>query len=411
MRKPELLAPAGNMEKLQVALNYGADAVYVGGKQFSLRAQAGNFDLDDLAEAVSYTHGQGKKLYVALNIFAHNTDLVTLPAYLKALTELAPDALIVSDLGVFSLARQHAPHIPLHISTQANTVNWQSARVWRELGASRVILGRELMLSEAAQISAQARIDTELFVHGAMCMSYSGRCLLSNFLTGRDANRGDCTQPCRWQYALVEQKRPGQYLPVEEDERGSYIMNSKDLCLLAYLPQVLATGVSALKIEGRNKSAYYVANVVRVYRQAVDEAWRAGESYQVQPQWLAELAKVSHREYTTGFALGALDETAQRYQTGDPLRGYDFVATVQAVAAGWLHLQQRNHIAVGDQLEILLPDGQNQACPVTELFDAAGQAVTAVPHPCQCFSLPISQTLQDQLVEQKLPLIVRRPIR
>ena len=409
MNKPELLSPAGDMEKLRVALAYGADAVYVGGQDFSLRARAGNFAADELAQAVDYAHSLGKKLYVAVNIFAHNSDIERLPAYLELLAEAAPDALIVSDFGVFNLAQEYAPRIPLHISTQANTVNWQSAAMWGRLGAKRVILGRELTLSEAAIISDFAGVETEIFVHGAMCMAYSGRCFLSHYLANRDANRGDCAQSCRWRYALQEEKRPGEYLPIEEDVRGGYIFNSRDLCLIEALPQIIESGISAIKIEGRNKSAYYVANVTRIYRQALDAAFAAEGDYSVPEEWRRELGKISHREYTTGFAFGPPEEAGQRYITSDPIRGYDFVAAVVAIVQGRLLVEQRNHFAPGDTLELLLPTGGQLDLAIADLFNEAGESISAAAHPGMRVYLPLT-TVQQQALEQYAPPLVARRI-
>ena len=278
LKIPELLAPAGDLEKLKFAIQYGADAVYIGGKQFSLRANAANFKLDDIAVGVDFAHRRGKKVYLAVNLFAHNDDLAALEKYLPMAAKSGIDAFLISDPGVFSLAKKFAPQIPIHISTQANNVNWQTARFWAQAGAKRIVLGRELSLAEAAEISHKGDIETELFIHGAMCISYSGRCLLSNFLTARDANRGDCSHPCRWKYRLQEEKRPGEYFELDEDENGSYIMNSRDLALVSVLPQLLAANLDAWKIEGRNKSAYYVANVTRIYRRALMNglAWGMG---------------------------------------------------------------------------------------------------------------------------------------
>ena len=411
MRKPELLAPAGDMEKLHVAIAYGADAVYIGGQDFSLRARAGNFSADELPRAVEYAHTLGKKLYVAVNIFAHNSDMEQLPTYLKLLAKVAPDALIVSDLGVLALAQEYAPDLSLHISTQANTVNWQSAAMWGRLGAKRVILGRELTLTEAAEISALCGLETEIFVHGAMCMAYSGRCLISNFLTARDANRGDCSQPCRWRYALQEEKRPGEYLPVEEDVYGSYILNSRDLCLVEALPQIIKSDISAIKIEGRNKSAYYIANVTRVYRQAIDAAFAAGEGYKLPDAYREELAKISHRAYTTGFAFGPSKEQGQRYNTSDPLRGYDFVATVLAIEKGRLLLAQRNHFAPGDTIELLLPDGRQLNLAVTMLYSEIGESISAAAHPGMRVYLPLTAAQQQVLAKYAPPLVARRVAR
>lgn len=286
MKKPELLAPAGNMEKLKMALLYGADAVYLGGKAFGLRAFGGNFTNEELQEAVDFAHKLGKKIYVTVNIFPHNSDIAKLPAYLTFLNEIKVDAILVADLGVFTLAKEYAPDVELHISTQANNTNWAAVNAWAELGARRVVLAREMSLEEIKEIREKCSVELEMFVHGAMCISYSGRCLMSNYLTGRDANRGSCAQPCRWNYALVEEKRPGQYFPVLEDERGTYIFNSKDMCLLPYLPDVIASGVDSLKIEGRMKSVHYAASVVKAYREAIDSYFAAPEQFEVKKEWV-----------------------------------------------------------------------------------------------------------------------------
>lgn len=385
--KPEILAPAGDLEKLRFAYLYGADAAYIGGGGFSLRAGAG-FSLEEIAQARVLADTLHKKLYVAINLYAHNCDIAALPAYIQDLARLKPDALIVSDPGVFALCRQIAPEIALHISTQANNTNWLSARFWRGQGARRIVLARELRLSEAAEIAVQGGLETEIFVHGAMCISYSGRCLLSAFLTGRDANRGDCSHACRWQYSLQEQRRPGEFFPLEEDARGSYILNSRDLCLIDLIPELAAAGIGAWKIEGRNKSAYYVANTVRVYRAALDAYLAEGEDYACRPAWREELRKISHRDYTTGFALGQPGADAFRYPDGGYIRGYDFAAIILAQEAGWLHLEQRNHFQPGDRLEILLPDGGNQDLIVEAVYDRQQQRLDAARHPRQRLLLP-----------------------
>ncbi|MCL1816581.1 MAG: U32 family peptidase [Clostridiales bacterium] len=408
MKKPELLAPAGDMEKMRIAFAYGADAVYIGGQDFSLRAQAGNFSLEELPQAVTYAHRLNKKLYVAVNVFAHNSDIERMPSYLKRLEEIAPDALIISDLGVLALAREYAPSLPLHISTQANTVNWQSAAMWKNLGACRVILGRELTLAEVTQISSLGGLETEIFVHGAMCMAYSGRCFLSQYLSYRDANRGDCAQPCRWKYALQEEKRPGEYMSVEEDKRGGYIINSRDLCLIGAVPEIIGSHVSAVKIEGRNKSAYYIANVTRTYREAIDAFFIEKESFSVRKRWQEELAKISHREYTTGFAFGSPGEQGQRYTTSDPIRSYDFVAMVMGIEQGQLLLEQRNHFKVGDTLEVLLPDGGQIDLTVSELYNKEGESISAAKHACMPVSLSLVSKQQQILDQYSPPLVIRR---
>lgn len=400
-KRPELLAPAGDLEKLRFALLYGADAVYLGGQEFSLRAGANNFSPEQLVEGVRIAHALNKKVYLAVNIYAKNADLDILPAYLAMAQETGLDALIISDPGVFAYAREYAPQVPIHISTQANTGNWRAAKFWQEAGAKRVILARELSIAEMKTIAELSGLETEAFVHGAMCISYSGRCLLSNFLVGRDANRGDCAHPCRWNYRLEEEKRPGSYFPIEEDKRGSYIMNSKDLCLLGLIPELLAANLSSWKIEGRNKSAYYVANITRVYRQAIDAALAEKEDFYIRKEWMEEIAKVSHREFTTAFALGAPDQTAYRYDDADSVRGYDFAGVIHEVSEDSILVEQRNHLAVGDEAEIILPNGQNIKIPISAIFDEQGNPLDAARHPRQMVRIPAK-------IEAQAPLIIRR---
>ena len=303
-KKPELLAPAGNMEKLKMAVLYGADAVYLGGEAYGLRAQGGNFSRGELAEAARFVHARGKKLYVTVNVYPHNEELEDLPEYLSFLRDVGADAILVSDLGVFFIAKETAPDLPVHVSTQANTVNYAAAEAWARLGAERVVLAREVPLSDIREIRRRSSVELEMFIHGAMCISYSGRCLMSNYFTGRDANRGNCAQACRWRYALMEESRPGQYFPVEEDARGAYIFNSKDLCLMPHLAEVIESGVDSLKIEGRMKSVHYAASVTKAYRMAIDAYFAAPEKFAVDTAWMEELDKVSHRAYTDGFFHG-----------------------------------------------------------------------------------------------------------
>ncbi|SHF02422.1 putative protease [Desulfofundulus australicus DSM 11792] len=382
---PELLAPAGDLEKLKAAVVFGADAVYLGGKQFSLRERAGNFTLEEIAAGVEFAHARGVKVYVTVNIFARNRDLDDLPIYLKQLEQIGVDAVIVSDPGVLTLVRETAPGLPVHLSTQANTTNWKAARFWQEQGVSRIILARELGLEEIREIRRQVTVPLEIFVHGAMCISYSGRCLLSSYMTGRDANRGDCAQACRWRYALVEEKRPGEYFPLEEDSRGTYILSSRDLCLLEYIPQLVEAGINSLKIEGRVKSIHYVATVVSVYRQALD-AYRADPGrYRVRNRWLEELGKVSHREYTTGFFAGPPVRAAQGAVDSIYLRPYTFTGVVREYdpARGLALVEQRNRFARGEVLEVLLPGGETFSFTVTGLYDENMDPVDAAPHPRQ----------------------------
>ncbi|QNH53727.1 U32 family peptidase [Selenomonas timonae] len=399
MKKPELLAPAGTMEKLQMALAYGADAAYLGGTQFGLRAFGGNFTNDEIRAAVQLAHGMGRKVYVTVNVFPHNDDLVALPDYLRFLAEAEVDAVLVADLGVFMCAREVAPTLPVHISTQANNVNWRTVRAWQELGAERVVLARELSREEIREIRRQTDVELELFVHGAMCISYSGRCLLSSYFTGRDANRGGCAQSCRWQYALVEASRPGEYYPIAEDERGTYIMNSKDLCLLPYLDEVVASGIDSLKIEGRMKSVHYVASVVKAYRMALDAAC-AGTPYEVREEWIEELGKVSHRAYTTGFFFGKTTEVDQIYGSSSYEQTTDFVGLVRAYDAesGLATVEQRNNMKLGQEIEIFQPHGASFRQELAEMWGADGQSITAAPHPQQIVRIRMMQAVEGNSI-------------
>lgn len=396
MKKPELLAPAGNMEKLKMALLYGADAVYLGGKAFGLRAFGGNFTNEELQEAVDFAHKLGKKIYVTVNIFPHNSDIAKLPAYLTFLNEIKVDAILVADLGVFTLAKGYAPDVELHISTQANNTNWAAVNAWGELGASRVVLAREMSLEEIKEIREKCSVELEMFVHGAMCISYSGRCLMSNYLTGRDANRGSCAQPCRWNYALVEEKRPGQYFPVLEDERGTYIFNSKDMCLLPYLPDVIASGVDSLKIEGRMKSVHYAASVVKAYREAIDSYFAAPEQFEVKKEWVEELDKVSHRAYTTGFYYGRPTEKDQIYGTSSYTQTSDFVGLVLDYdeKTGFATVEQRNNMKVGQEIEIFQPHLAGYRQILQEMYNDEGEAIQVAPHPQQIVKIRMDKPVE-----------------
>lgn len=396
MKKPELLAPAGNMEKLKMALLYGADAVYLGGKAFGLRAFGGNFTNEELQEAVDFAHKLGKKIYVTVNIFPHNSDIAKLPAYLTFLNEIKVDAILVADLGVFTLAKEYAPDVELHISTQANNTNWAAVNAWAELGASRVVLAREMSLEEIKEIREKCSVELEMFVHGAMCISYSGRCLMSNYLTGRDANRGSCAQPCRWNYALVEEKRPGQYFPVLEDERGTYIFNSKDMCLLPYLPDVIASGVDSLKIEGRMKSVHYAASVVKAYREAIDSYFAAPEQFEVKKEWVEELDKVSHRAYTTGFYYGRPTEKDQIYGTSSYTQTSDFVGLVLDYdeKTGFATVEQRNNMKVGQEIEIFQPHLAGYRQILQEMYNNEGEAIQVAPHPQQIVKIRMEKPVE-----------------
>ena len=352
MYKPELLAPAGNLEKLKIALLYGADAVYMGGKSFGLRAFSDNFDETELQEGITFAHRMNKKAYVTVNIFPHNEDLEALPEYIRFLYDSKVDAIIISDLGIYRIARQVAPDLPLHISTQANNTNWSSALLWQDLGAERIVLARELSLEEIRLIRTKTNLELESFIHGAMCISYSGRCLLSNYLTERDANRGQCAQPCRWKYSLVEESRPGQYFPVMEDERGTYIFNSKDLCLLSHIPELITSGLNSFKIEGRMKSVHYVATVVKVYREALDAYVADPAGFRMKAEWWDELHKVSHRAYTTGFYFNKASHNDQIYTSSSYIQSHDFIGLVKSYdrTTGIATIEQRNNMRVGDEI-------------------------------------------------------------
>ncbi|MGI6588934.1 MAG: peptidase U32 family protein [Peptococcia bacterium] len=395
-KKAELLAPAGNLEKLKIAIIYGADAVYLGGKEYGLRASAGNFTLKEIKEGVGFAHKYGAKVYVTVNIFAHNRDLESLPGYLKKLEEIDADGVIFSDPGVWKIAQEINSKLSLHLSTQANTTNWASARFWQEHGVERLVLARELSLEEIKEIREKVDAELEVFVHGAMCISYSGRCLLSNYMAGRDANLGECAQPCRWNYALVEEKRPGQVYPIFEDERGSYIFNSQDLCLIRHLPELINSGVDSLKIEGRMKSVHYVATVVQAYRKALDAYYADPAGYVFAEQWYDEILKVSHRDYTTGFLFGKPQAEAQNYETSSYLRYYDFVGLVLDYDedTGMATVEQRNNFRVGDELEITGPQTELFNQKVGVMRDEDGRQIRVAPHPQQVVRLKVDKPVR-----------------
>ena len=404
IQKPELLAPAGNMEKLHMALLYGADAVYLGGKMFGLRAFASNFSLAEMDEAVAFAHSLHKKVYVTVNIFAHNEDINNLPDYLRNLQAIGVDALLISDFGVWSVAREIIPEMPLHVSTQANTTNWAAVKAWENLGASRVVLARELSFTEMKEIGSKTEVELEAFVHGAMCISYSGRCWLSSYLTGRDGNRGACAQVCRWEFNLTEKNRPGEVYDVAGDEQGTYIMNSKDLCLLPYLPQLMEAGICSFKIEGRMKSAHYAASVVSVYRRAIDACWRDPQHFTVKQEWLDELEKVSHRPYTTGFALGKPDASAQVYTTSSYLQTHEFVGLVRDWDNGRLTVEQRNHMKEGETLEVFCPDGSLRTLVLKEMRNQDGEPIVAAQHPQMVFTCRAAESIpESSILRRKIP--------
>ncbi len=393
MQKPELLAPAGTLEKLKFAVHYGADAVYIAGKRYGLRAFAGNFDSQQMAEGIAYAHSRQVKVYVTVNIFSHNEDLQGMEEYLQELLELGVDAIIVSDPGIIRIAREKVPDLPVHISTQANTTNWSAVQLWKDLGAERVVLARELTLPEIQEIKKRVDIELETFVHGAMCISYSGRCLLSNYMTERDSNQGQCAQACRWNYNLVEEKRPNEFYPIQEDERGTYVFNSQDLCLLSHLPQLIETGISSLKIEGRMKSAYYVATIVRAYRNMIDACYEGAAVSDDIHFWMEELQKVSHRPYTTGFYFGKPEKGALTLEDSQYIRPYDFIGVVQAYDAetGMATIEQRNHFAVGDVVEFFSPQYGWFEQTIIEMWDKHGESITVAPHAQQIVRLAVAQ--------------------
>ncbi len=396
MKKPELLAPAGNMEKLKMACIYGADAVFLAGKEFGLRAFSDNFTIEEMAEAVKFAHGMGKKVYVTVNMYPHNEELRRLPSYLKEIAACNIDAVLVSDPGVFRIAQETVPELPIHISTQANSTNWSSAMFWESLGAKRIVLARELSLKEMQDIRSHTKAELEVFVHGAMCISYSGRCLLSNYLTGRDSNRGQCAQPCRWKYNLMEEKRPGKFFPVMEDDKGTYIFNSKDLCLFERLPELIESGVDSFKVEGRMKSVHYVATVINAYRRAIDAYCADPVNYQPQKEWAEELEKVSHRDYTEGFYSHKTTEEDQIYGSSSYTQTREFVGLVKTASDkdGYAVVEQRNNLKVGETIEVFQPNGPLFTQKIMQMFDEEGNAITVAPHPQQIIRIRFEQPVE-----------------
>ena len=393
-RKPELLVPASSLEVLKVAVTFGADAVYIGGEAFGLRAKAKNFSMEDMAEGIRFAHEHGVKVYVTANILAHNDDLDGARAYFEELKAIEPDALIISDPGMFTIAREVCPEIDIHVSTQANNVNYMTFLFWQRQGATRVVTGRELSLKEIREIRDHIpdSLEIETFVHGAMCISYSGRCLLSNFFTGRDANRGACTHPCRWKYSVVEETRPGEYMPVYENERGTYIFNSKDLCMVDHLPDLVDAGVDSLKIEGRMKTALYVATVARTYRKALDDLEKGREVYEQNLPWYEQqITGCTYRRFTTGFFYGKPDENSQIYDSNTYEKDYVYLGIAgQPDAAGVFDLEQRNKFSVGETIEIMKPDGRNIEVTVEHIQDLEGNEQESAPHAKQALKVKLS---------------------
>ena len=403
--KPEVLAPANSLEVLKTAVEYGADAVYIGGEMYGLRAKAKNFSAEDMKKGIAYAHERGKKVYVTANITAHNRDLEGVRAYFHELKEIRPDALIISDPGVFTIAREVCPEIEVHISTQSNNVNYETYLFWQRLGAKRVVSARELSIKEIAEIRANIPDDLEIetFVHGAMCISYSGRCLLSNYFTGRDANLGACTHPCRWKYYIMEEKRPGEYLPVEENERGTYIFNSKDLCMIEHIPDLCEAGIDSFKIEGRMKTALYVANVARIYRMAIDDYYKDASLYEEKiPYYKAELEKGTYRQFTTGFFYGKPTHETQIYDSNTYVKNYTYLGMIKSVNDEGLYgFEQKNKFSVGDEIEVMRCDGTVHNVTVRRMTDDAGNEIESCPHPGQMIYIDTGMELSEYDIMRK----------
>lgn len=398
-RKLELLIPASNLEVLKVAVMYGADAVYIGGEAFGLRAKAKNFSLEDMKEGIEFAHARGCKVYVTANILAHNYDLDGAREYFHELKQIGPDALIISDPGMFTIAKEVWPEVDIHISTQANNTNYLTYQFWWKQGAKRVVSARELSLKEIRQIrdNIPNEMEIESFMHGAMCISYSGRCLLSSFMAGRDANRGECTHPCRWKYSVVEEQRPGQYMPVYENERGTYIFNSKDLCMIEHIPEMLDAGIDSFKIEGRMKTALYVATVARTYGLAIDEYLKDPELYRSRiPFYKSEISKCTYRQYTTGFFFGKPDENTQIYDTNTYVKEYTYLGVVgETNSSGLYGIEQRNKFSVGEEIEVMKPDGENITVTVKRITDETGKDMESAPHPKQKLFIDLGIKLDE----------------
>ncbi|MGN0427367.1 MAG: U32 family peptidase [Agathobacter sp.] len=403
MKRPiELLVPASSLEVLKIAVIYGADAVYIGGEAFGLRAKAKNFSMEEMAEGIAFAHAHGVKVYVTANILAHNYDLDGARAYFEELRDMKPDrpdALIISDPGLFMIAKEVCPEIERHVSTQANNTNYGTYQFWYGQGATRVVSARELSLAEIKEIRRNIpdELEIETFIHGAMCISYSGRCLLSNYFTGRDANKGACTHPCRWKYSVVEESRPGEYLPVYENERGTYIFNSKDLCMIEHIPDLIDAGIDSFKIEGRMKTALYVATVARTYRKAIDDYLESSEKYEANMPWYMEQIKsCTYRLFTTGFFYGKPSEEAQIYDNNTYEKGYTYLGIVgERNAAGMYKMEQRNKFSVGEEIEVMKPDGRNVLVTVKALMDEEGQPMESCPHPQQIFYVDLGMELEE----------------
>lgn len=405
MKKVELLAPAGDLTKLKFALTYGADAVYIGGQIFGLRASAKNFSFEDMKKGIEFAHDLNKKVYLVLNIIPHNEDFKYLDEYLTEIKKLDIDAFILSDPGTLMYVKEYLPDAEIHLSTQANNTNYLSAKFWHKQGVKRVIIARELSFEEIKEIKDNIpdTLEIEAFVHGAMCISYSGRCLLSNYMTSRDANKGECAQACRWKYHLVEEKRPGEYYPVVEDENGTFFFNSKDLCMIEYIPELIESGLSSLKIEGRMKSVYYVANIVRVYREAIDRYYNDKENYTYKSEYLDEIKKASHRKFTTGFYLKKPDENDQLYESSSYIREYDFCGVVLEYdpKTKFAVVEQRNRMFKGDKIEIIGPNYFYHEQLITEMYDKNGNEIDVAPHAQELLKIKIDVPVNEYFILRK----------
>lgn len=406
MEKPELLAPGGSLEKLKTAIMYGADAVYIGGEAYSLRVAAENFSEDDMKEGLEFAHSRGKKVYITANIIPHNKDIDEFYKFVEKIKPMGFDAVLTADLGIFDILREQAPEIPIHVSTQANNVNYRSAAMWYKLGAKRVVLGREMSFKEMREIRERTpkELELEAFVHGAMCISYSGRCLLSNYMTGRDANQGACAHPCRWNYSLVEQTRPGEYMDIYENERGSFIFNSKDLCLIEHIPELIESGISSFKIEGRVKTSYYVATIVKAYREEIDRYFENPQSYTFDKSQFEELCKVSHRPYTTGFAFGRPDGKGQVYTDSSYIRDYDLIGIVTDYdsSTGIATITQRNRFFKGDEIEVLQPGKPFHTQIVESMKNENDEEIDVAPHAAMIVKIPLTTAVvQGAMLRKK----------
>ena len=399
MRHPELLIPASSLEVLKIAVIFGADAVYIGGEAFGLRAKAKNFSLEEMKEGVAFAHAHNVRVYVTANILAHNSDLDGVRKYFEELKEVNPDALIISDPGVFMIAKEVLPEMELHISTQANNTNYGTYLFWKGQGAKRVVSARELSLREIKEIRDHIPDDLEIesFIHGAMCISYSGRCLLSNYFTGRDANQGACTHPCRWKYSIMEETRPGEYMPVYENERGTYIFNSKDLCMIEHVPDLINAGIDSLKVEGRMKTALYVATVARTYRKAIDDYQTDPKRYEANMDWYKEeIGKCTYIEFTTRFFYGKPDETTQIYDNNTYIKNYTYLGIIgQRDEKGYYSLEQRNKFSVGEQIEVMKPNGENIEVVVKGIYDEDYEPMESAPHPKQLLHIDLGIPLDQ----------------